>query len=628
MDTPDAPPTIPADVSEALDRLAPMDQVRVTLNDGAVIEGEVYSAQGKHLYVTDQANELLVLSPEISQDVYRIRGIEVVRLAHLVFAEREAKKFGEWVVNANPQTREQIKEALLTLGRAIGEHSNQKPPGYGPVSMAHQRRSFQLHAQFDYLADRVELAKTKRNYIMRYTPPRGADGRFGPFTEGRTAFNPVGIVDVLQMSVPKDTDFDPDVKVRHARSPRPALDYHTRDSIEQSLKNARDQLKGFRKPSRKKREKLEAIVAMREGELADGLYYEAILAKEQVGTAALAPASEGETAEFVPAANASLMDLINAPRPEAGDWVAWRDRLLRVLRVNKIFMSDNTEKIIAYTTGAFSVADDDHARSYGPDESLTEYHGIYKGRAVILRLTFEELERFGDQSVHVIDSDTPYPLIFSALIEHLIFRGLLDASEVNPPCFMPNSTKPYRNRFPIPAPLNEGQFIAIEIEGIVHLDVPDPSQQPFFGVSGVLPDGMVEHVADRVGLDSALQLASRLGAQVQAVEVVPVDGLLDTSLKLTDIEGAKRFLCSLAKSPMAYHIDDDPADACSFQGHGNATLPAFSTEVATKLRERVEECFTILGYSTAWEFYNPAQPEFIDAEESLPSSSESSRRAK
>jgi hypothetical protein len=99
-------------------------------------------------------------------------------------------------------------------------------------------------------------------------------------------------------------------------------------------------------------------------------------------------------------------------------------------------------KITAYTTGALGLADDDHARSYGPSPDLIEYHGTYQGRLVTLRLTVKESEGFEEMSGHTMDSDTPESAVFSALIDYLKDGGVLPPAELGEPSLPPDCSLP------------------------------------------------------------------------------------------------------------------------------------------------------------------------------------------
>jgi hypothetical protein len=336
----DAQFEIDPEVLAAIEALAPMDQVRLTLKDGTIVEGELRSAQGIFNYVETGAKETYTLSPKLSPaEVAAVKTVEVTRRAHEVFAEREAKKFGEWLVNPNPQTRDEIREALLTLGKAIKRHAEAKPAGFGEDTMRHSRRSYQLHAQFDQLADTVELAKTKRKYLCSYAESYEAGS-----PRRRSEFELLGDLDSMgRYVVPKPSDFDPDVKARRARSPRLPEDYHDLEVLRGSLRMAEEKLKGVTRRLRpEKREHFEAIAEARRREIADGLYYEAQKEKQQAAQPIVAPAEP---------------DPFSTPEaPEVGDPAGWRDYLrvlndlfgrIKAAAVGMPSLRDRIDKVVA-----------------------------------------------------------------------------------------------------------------------------------------------------------------------------------------------------------------------------------------------------------------------------------------
>jgi hypothetical protein len=87
-------------------------------------------------------------------------------------------------------------------------------------------------------------------------------------------------VDARAVEVPKQTDFDPNRKVRRARSLSPAIAYPTKREVEASLRDARIQI-AKRGVSRNKRVRFERIVEKREKQLQKGLYREAVAAREE-----------------------------------------------------------------------------------------------------------------------------------------------------------------------------------------------------------------------------------------------------------------------------------------------------------------------------------------------------------
>lgn len=80
--------------------------------------------------------------------------------------------------------------------------------------------------------------------------------------------------------------------------------------------------------------------------------------------------------------------------------------------------------------------------------------------------------------------------------------------------------------------------------------------------------------------------------------ITAIDPLVTMPISRTNVAGAKTFLAWLAASPCCYHIEVSPADCILDDGS-----PSFSPELAALLDARVEECFTALGYSGAWDAF-------------------------
>lgn len=128
----------------------------------------------------------------------------------------------------------------------------------------------QLENQFDKVADEIELAKTKRRYVLNCALMR---------KRGEPLPNPLDLmgspIDARSVEVPKETDFDPDRKIRKTRSLGPAIAYPTKAEVEASIRDATYRI-AKRGVSKKTREKFERIVEKRKEQLRRGLYRESI----------------------------------------------------------------------------------------------------------------------------------------------------------------------------------------------------------------------------------------------------------------------------------------------------------------------------------------------------------------
>lgn len=247
--------------------LAPADQVRVELSGGDVIEGEV--RDGPFMYVDSHDKHGCVILSHSSPDYATISGITVTRKAHEVLAERQLRKFGDWA-HPDPVTRDDFERVLYALAHEINQ-LGERVFGEG-FNVDRARRARQLEAQFHSVADRINLAKTKRNYILCFNAGRRTAGLPD---KRRSEFNPLrNCYDVPAAAVPKPLDFDPLPEVRARRAPRPPEDYTDRAEIEWCLADAQRRA-ASRGTSRERREHFAELVARHQTTLSAGEYFEA-----------------------------------------------------------------------------------------------------------------------------------------------------------------------------------------------------------------------------------------------------------------------------------------------------------------------------------------------------------------
>jgi hypothetical protein len=187
--------------------------------------------------------------------------------------EEETRKYGA-IAYTQPTTRQDYEDTLWQLAEMVIE-TNRQTNIHRPDYSEKILRSMQLENQFHQVADQIELAKTKRRYILNVALIRK---RGGPLP------NPLDLmgspIDARAIEVPKQTDFDPNSKVRRARSLSPSIAYPTRLEVEASLRDARIQI-AKRGISRNKRVRFERIVEKREKQLQKRLYREAIAELEK-----------------------------------------------------------------------------------------------------------------------------------------------------------------------------------------------------------------------------------------------------------------------------------------------------------------------------------------------------------
>jgi 2'-5' RNA ligase len=252
---------------DALGEVAPKSVLRVTLQDGTVIEGNYNNAQGNGFIRDTKTNEYRVLTgPAMGpkEQDNPVTKVEMLRDGLDVQAEQDGRKFGEPAYK-QPKTRDEYENTLFDLALKATTRSEN-------YDQAEARRSFQLQAQFDRLADEIQLSKVKRRYILAQAARRA---------RGEPLQNPnefaEGPIDSLRYGVPRSSDFDPDAEKRTKnRAPLPPHAYMTKAEVESSLADAR--MKGSTTKNPKRREKMAQIVQLRKQQLATGKYREAVQA--------------------------------------------------------------------------------------------------------------------------------------------------------------------------------------------------------------------------------------------------------------------------------------------------------------------------------------------------------------
>jgi hypothetical protein len=249
-------------------QIADKATVQVFLKAGTSFIGTLRQSAGwPWVSVEDQEPfSLAHVSPTFAE----VEAIEV--LSDKPSTEKKTRKYGV-IAYTQPTTRQDYEETLWQLAETVIQ-TNRKTKIDRPDYSENILRSMQLENQFNQVADQIELAKTKRRYILNVALIRK---RGGPLP------NPLDLmgspVDARAVEVPKPTDFDPNRKVRKARWLSPAIAYPTKCEVEASLRDARIQI-AKRGVSTNKRVRFERIVEKREKQLQKGLYREAVAAWE------------------------------------------------------------------------------------------------------------------------------------------------------------------------------------------------------------------------------------------------------------------------------------------------------------------------------------------------------------
>jgi hypothetical protein len=179
------------------------DFIKVTLKSGETITGSYMTQAGMHFIGTKAGKGDLIGKVEGPINPDDVASIDVVSSRDDVFAERRDRAMGERLPGRDPVVREDFEYRLERLARAVAS-------GEGS-------RRTQLHRQFDELADRIELAASKRSWIMK--------SAFWALKSNQ----PPTLEDLWQCDVaspsllrrPSPKDFDPDPKIRKSRDRLP-----------------------------------------------------------------------------------------------------------------------------------------------------------------------------------------------------------------------------------------------------------------------------------------------------------------------------------------------------------------------------------------------------------------------
>jgi hypothetical protein len=237
--------------------LAPESGVRVTLKDGTEFDGVMKESQGMPWISENGSVRLSFYTPEHLESIESIR---VTRSASDAIAEKLERKYGE-IAYTQPETREDYERTLKGLATQIRKAREESEGGSNVI------RYLQLEAQFDKVADEIQLAKNKRAYIKRY-PGSYADGI--PFPTRPWKFNDAAD---QNYAIPKPSDFDPDPEVRKKRSAPHPGNSETLAQLNNSIQRAESDIYSKRLSGERKA-RLERIIERRKEQIEKGDYYE------------------------------------------------------------------------------------------------------------------------------------------------------------------------------------------------------------------------------------------------------------------------------------------------------------------------------------------------------------------
>jgi hypothetical protein len=179
------------------------DVVSIVTNDGETITGSYLTQARMHFVSTKNPVSMLlnkVLGPFTDGDV---KSLEIVRSRDEVLEDRHDRLRGDRHPGREPATREDYEYRLSVLAKA--------------VAAAEGQRRGQLERQFDDVADRISLARAKRQWML-------SAGRHSLKSNSPPELADLWMSDVASPSLlarPRDQDFDPDPVVRRRKLPLP-----------------------------------------------------------------------------------------------------------------------------------------------------------------------------------------------------------------------------------------------------------------------------------------------------------------------------------------------------------------------------------------------------------------------
>jgi hypothetical protein len=179
------------------------DVISIVTNDSETFTGSYLTQARMHfISVKNPVSMLLnkVLGPFTDDDV---KSIEIVKSRDEVLEDRYDRLRGERHPGREPVTREDYEYRLSVLAKAV-------------ASAEGQRRD-QLERQFGDVADRISLARAKRQWML-------SAGKYSLKSNSPPELADLWMSDVASPSLlarPRDQDFDPDPVVRRKRLPLP-----------------------------------------------------------------------------------------------------------------------------------------------------------------------------------------------------------------------------------------------------------------------------------------------------------------------------------------------------------------------------------------------------------------------
>jgi hypothetical protein len=180
------------------------DVITVTLKSGESHTGSYMTQAGMHFVGTKAGKGDLIGKVEGPFDPEDVASVIVHKTREDVFAERRERSLGDILPGREPVTRDDFEYRLERLARAM-------------VSEEGVRRT-QLSRQFEELADRIELSRAKRTWLIHAA--RWSLTSNSPPTMIDLWGSELASPNLLRRPSPKD--FDPDPAIRRSRERLPA----------------------------------------------------------------------------------------------------------------------------------------------------------------------------------------------------------------------------------------------------------------------------------------------------------------------------------------------------------------------------------------------------------------------
>lgn len=186
----------------SLPQLAEGDVARLVLRSGGTVEGSYLTQAGMHFIHVRDGGASRVEGPFSPDDVSEVA---LLKSRNEVIEDARERRLGVRVAGSLVETRGGYRARLERLASVAAREES-------------FRRRMQVTAQFDDVADRIALAKTKRRWML-------AEARWRLHSNEEPDKLSMAGGDITKaegLARPRPQDFDPDQAVRRRREPLPA----------------------------------------------------------------------------------------------------------------------------------------------------------------------------------------------------------------------------------------------------------------------------------------------------------------------------------------------------------------------------------------------------------------------